>query len=104
MASLLFFFISSSWATHYGSELKEKIEEDFKKGVNHSTRQMLKKRINANFFAGGQRNWIQVICNGGIAAYFAVIYYLETGSGEYPIDFHRNYRRSWITLAIVSKT
>lgn len=107
MASLFFFFISSSWATHYREERKEKLEEDFKKGILDSPKcdkqnlggKKLCKLVNCT---GGQRNWLQVICNGGVAAYFGAIYYLETGSGEYPIDFQRNYRRSWISLAIIS--
>ena len=31
---------------------------------------------------GGQRNWVQVICNGGVAAFASVLYLLEVGFGE----------------------
>ena len=46
LASLLFFFISSSKATKYRQDVKKNFEEDFKEG--------------------GQRNWLQVtgiLCN-----------------------------------------
>ncbi|XP_046462907.1 transmembrane protein 19-like isoform X1 [Daphnia pulex] len=82
LASLMMFFISSSWATKFRSENKKSLEEDFKKG--------------------GQRNWIQVVCNGGVAAYLGVIYFIESGSGEHPIDFRHHYRQSWLSIAILS--
>eukprot|EP01104_Vermistella_antarctica_P010814 TRINITY_DN2918_c0_g2_i1.p1 TRINITY_DN2918_c0_g2~~TRINITY_DN2918_c0_g2_i1.p1 ORF type:complete len:298 (-),score=23.63 TRINITY_DN2918_c0_g2_i1:28-921(-) len=48
LACLLYiFFITSSLLTKYKGEKKRKIEEDFKEG--------------------GQRNWIQVLANGGFA-------------------------------------
>lgn len=40
------FFFSSSKATKYRQDFKKKIEKDFK--------------------IGGQRNWLQVLCNGEI--------------------------------------
>ena len=51
---------------------------------------------------GGQRNWLQVLCNGGVAAYLALIYFVESGSGEHPIDFRYHYRQSWLSIAILS--
>ncbi|XP_057365931.1 transmembrane protein 19-like [Daphnia carinata] len=82
LASLMMFFLSSSWATKFRSEKKKSLEEDFRKG--------------------GQRNWVQVICNGGVAAYLGVIYFIESGSGEHAIDFHHHYRQSWLSIAILS--
>ena len=58
--SLLAFFITSSKATKYKQELKMKIEGD-------------------GFKPGGQRNWLQVICNGGVATFMAVQYLHSVG-------------------------
>lgn len=81
MASMIVFFITSSWATKYKSQSKKNLEEDFKEG--------------------GQRNWVQVLCNGGIAAYLAVFVFIETGCGEHVIDFENQYRSSWLSVAIL---
>ena len=35
---------------------------------------------------GGQRNWIQVLCNGGIASLCALMYLYNSGVGEKPIN------------------
>lgn len=37
LASLMIFFISSSWATKFRSEKKKSLEEDFKKGNSGSS-------------------------------------------------------------------
>ena len=58
--SLMAFFITSSKATKYKQELKKKIEGD-------------------DFKPGGQRNWVQVICNGGVALFMAVQYLSSVG-------------------------
>ncbi|CAG2111383.1 unnamed protein product, partial [Medioppia subpectinata] len=55
--SLLVFFVSSSKATKYKSERKREIEVDYKEG--------------------GQRNWVQVISNGGVATLLAIFYLLQ---------------------------
>ena len=36
-------------------------------------------------YIGGQRNWIQVICNGGVASVAALLYLSVAGMGERPI-------------------
>lgn len=82
LASLLAFFVSSTKATKYGSKKKESIEEDFK--------------------VGGQRNWIQVICNGGVAAEMAILYMIEIGITESAIDFRNNYVSSWLSIAVLA--
>lgn len=111
----MMFFISSSWATKFKSEKKQLLEEDFKKGIHpllesfiykmkvKLTYQKNPKTLTRNNYSGGQRNWLQVICNGGVAAYLGVIYFIESGSGEYPIDFRLHYRQSWLSIAILSK-
>ncbi|XP_054168234.1 transmembrane protein 19-like [Oppia nitens] len=80
-ASLLTFFITSSVATKYKNEIKRQLEDDFKEG--------------------GQRNWVQVISNGVVAAELAFFYYLETGSAEIPIDFIADYNLSWLSIGVL---
>ncbi|KAI5644246.1 integral membrane protein DUF92 domain-containing protein [Phthorimaea operculella] len=82
LAALFTFFISSSKATKFRAHLKKKIEEDFKEGE-------------------GQRNWIQVLCNGGMATQFGLLYLLDIGASERPIDFVKDYRASWLSMGIL---
>ena len=58
--ALMAFFVTSSKATKYKQEIKKKIEGD-------------------DFKPGGQRNWVQVICNGGPALFMAVQYLHSVG-------------------------
>lgn len=83
LASLITFFFSSSRATKFRSNLKIKLEDDFKEG--------------------GQRNWAQVLCNGGMATQLALLYLLDCGSGERPIDFQNLYRSSWLGIGVMGK-
>ncbi|XP_013164228.1 PREDICTED: transmembrane protein 19 [Papilio xuthus] len=80
-ADLLIFFFTSSRATKVKGHLKKKIEEDFKEG--------------------GQRNWIQVLCNGGMATQLSLLYLLDVGASERPIDFMKDYRASWLSLGVM---
>jgi len=79
--SLLAFFVSSSQATKYMQSIKLQIEEDFKEG--------------------GQRNWLQVLCNGGMATELALLYLLDIGSADLPVDFRHQYRASWLGVAVL---
>ncbi|XP_072949104.1 transmembrane protein 19 [Epargyreus clarus] len=81
LADLFTFFLSSSKATKFRPHLKRKIEEDFKEG--------------------GQRNWIQVLCNGGMATQLGLLYLLDIGSSERPIDFVKDYRASWLSIGVL---
>lgn len=83
LVCLMIFFVSSSLATKFRSHKKRKIEADFKEG--------------------GQRNWIQVLCNGGMASQLALLYLLDVGCGERPIDFYKDYRSSWLSIGILGK-
>lgn len=83
LASLATFFFSSSRATRFREHKKRKIEVDFKGGE-------------------GKRNWVQVLCNGGMAMQLALLYLLDCGSSERPIDFSTQYRSSWLGIAILS--
>ncbi|XP_052777177.1 transmembrane protein 19-like [Mya arenaria] len=80
-SALLSFFIAGSKVTKFRAQQKKSIEEDFKEG--------------------GQRNWIQVFCNGGIAAQLAFLYLLEVGCTEKLIDFERYYIASWLSIAVM---
>lgn len=84
LACLAAFFFTSSRATKFRSQMKCKIESDFKGGE-------------------GKRNWIQVLCNAGMGTQLALLYLLDCGSGEQPIDFYRQYRASWLGIGIMSK-
>lgn len=79
--SLLFFFYSSSRLTRWGGGAKKKIDPDYKDG--------------------GQRNWVQVFCNGGIPTELALLYMIEVGPGEVPVDFGQQYSASWMCLALL---
>jgi len=78
---LFAFFFTSSKATKYRQDIKKKIEEDFKEG--------------------GQRNWLQVLCNGGMATELALLYLLDVGSADLPVDFRHHYRASWLGMGIL---
>ena len=73
--------MSSSIATKFRSDKKREFEADFKEG--------------------GQRNWIQVLCNGGMASQLAILYLLDVGCGDRPIDFDKDYRSSWLSIGIL---
>merc|ERR1712098_203366 len=78
---LLAFFVSSSKATKYKQEVKRGFEEDFKEG--------------------GQRNWLQVLCNGGLALELSLLYLLDIGAADLPVDFRHQYRASWLGTAVL---
>ncbi|CAK9172272.1 unnamed protein product [Ilex paraguariensis] len=65
-AMLLAFFFTSSKLTKVGEEKKRKVDADFKEG--------------------GQRNWIQVISNSGIATILVLIFWKLTGSQDKCLD------------------
>lgn len=80
-SALLAFFISSSRLTRFGGEQKKKIDAEYKEG--------------------GQRNWVQVLCNGGVPTELALLYMIEAGPGEIPVDFSRQYSASWMCLSLL---
>lgn len=81
-SSLNFNQFSSSKATKYKQDFKKNIEKDFKEC--------------------GQRNWLQVLCNGGVGGFLAICHLLEVGVGERPIDFERFYFASILGTAIMA--
>ncbi|XP_051886710.1 transmembrane protein 19 isoform X3 [Pristis pectinata] len=50
---------------------------------------------------GGQRNWLQVFCNGGIPTEIALLYMIENGPGEIAINFSKQYTASWMCLSLL---
>ncbi|KAJ0266425.1 hypothetical protein HA466_0004380 [Hirschfeldia incana] len=65
-ALLLVFFLTSSKLTKVGEDKKRRVDVEFKEG--------------------GQRNWIQVLCNGGIASVLVVIASTLTGWQDKCLD------------------
>ena len=47
------------------------------------------------------RNWVQVLCNGGIAAEMALLYLIDVGCSEKLIDFSTHYTASWFSVAVL---
>ncbi|XP_066579983.1 transmembrane protein 19 isoform X2 [Amia ocellicauda] len=80
-ASLLAFFITSSRLTKWKGEIKKRIDADYKEG--------------------GQRNWVQVFCNGGVPTELALLYMIEAGPGEIPVDFGKQYSATWMCLSLL---
>ncbi|XP_077121402.1 transmembrane protein 19 isoform X2 [Ranitomeya variabilis] len=80
-SALLMFFFTSSKLTKWKGEAKKKFDSEYKEG--------------------GQRNWVQVFCNGGVPAELALLYMVENGPGEMPIDFSKEYTASWMCLSLL---
>ncbi|KAF5928254.1 hypothetical protein HPG69_014859 [Diceros bicornis minor] len=80
--SLLMFFLSSSKLTKWKGETKKRLDSEYKEG--------------------GQRNWVQVFCNGAVPTELALLYMIENGPGEIPIDFSKRYTASWMCLSLLA--
>ncbi|XP_072915759.1 transmembrane protein 19 isoform X2 [Hemitrygon akajei] len=80
-SALLTFFVSSSKLTKWKAEAK--------------------KRLDAEYKEGGQRNWLQVFCNGSIPTEIALLYMIENGPGEIAINFTKQYTASWMCLSLL---
>ncbi|CAD7676917.1 transmembrane protein 19 [Vulpes vulpes] len=80
--SLLMFFLSSSKLTKWKGEIKKRLDSEYKEG--------------------GQRNWVQVFCNGAVPTELALLYMIENGPGEIPIDFSKQYTASWMCLSLLA--
>ncbi|NXF41600.1 TMM19 protein, partial [Nyctibius bracteatus] len=79
--SLFVFFVTSSKLTKWKKDIKKQIDSEYREG--------------------GQRNWVQVFCNGGVPTELAVLYMIENGPGEIPIDFSKQYTASWMCLSLL---
>ncbi|NXR82642.1 TMM19 protein, partial [Pycnonotus jocosus] len=80
-SSLFVFFVTSSKLTKWKKDRKKQIDSEYKEG--------------------GQRNWVQVFCNGGVPTELALLYMIENGPGEIPIDFSKEYTASWMCLSLL---
>jgi len=60
--TLIAFFVSSSLLTRVGGGIKRKTDEDYKEG--------------------GQRDWVQVVCNGGVPTVLAALFSLLLGGSQ----------------------
>ncbi|KAL7827777.1 hypothetical protein AOLI_G00309290 [Acnodon oligacanthus] len=80
-AALLAFFITSTNLTKWKGDVKKHIDSEYKEG--------------------GQRNWVQVFCNGGVPTELALLYMIEVGPGEMPLDFGKQYSASWMCLSLL---
>ncbi|XP_006623064.1 transmembrane protein 19 [Apis dorsata] len=81
VACLFSFFVTSTKATKFRSHEKKKLE--------------------AHFEESSQRSWVHVLCNGGMATQLALLYLLDVGCQERPIDFDKYYRSSWLSIGIL---
>ncbi|XP_066524992.1 transmembrane protein 19 isoform X2 [Hoplias malabaricus] len=81
LAALFAFFITSTKLTRWRGEVKKRIDSEYKEG--------------------GQRTWVQVFCNGGVPTELALLYMIEAGPGEIPVDFGRHYSASWMCLSLL---
>lgn len=79
--SLIVFFFTASSVTKFRSVKKRQLEENFKEG--------------------GRRNWVQVLCNGLIAAAIALIYTIDIGLKETPVNFISSYNASWLSMSVL---
>lgn len=83
--TLIVFFLGSSKVTKIGADKKKKIEDGHKEG--------------------GQRNWVQVVANGGFGTLLALGYWGRwTSLGlppEMPLDFGLRPVETWLQVAYV---
>ncbi|XP_065684567.1 transmembrane protein 19 isoform X2 [Hydra vulgaris] len=78
---MLTFFVTSSYLTNLKAKKKQKIEESYKEG--------------------GQRTARQVACNGGVAVFISVVYLIEVGCGERPINFSKDFTTSVLITGLI---
>ena len=64
-------------------------------------RQMTLNYSHLPFFAGGQRNWIQVFCNGGVPTVLALFYMIDVGIGEHAINYAKDFTASVLSIAVL---
>lgn len=63
-------------------------------------REDVKRRFEVNFKVGGQRNWLQIVCNLGVANVATLALLITAGvAAEAEVDFTKDYNRSWYLLA-----
>uniref|UniRef100_A0A9J8CGW6 Transmembrane protein 19 n=1 Tax=Cyprinus carpio carpio TaxID=630221 RepID=A0A9J8CGW6_CYPCA len=88
--ALLTFFVTSSKLTKWKGDIKKQTDSDYKE-----------EKSCEDHSQGGQRNWLQVFCNGGVPTELALLYMIEAGPGEIPVDFGKQYSASWMCLSLL---
>ena len=75
---------SQTLATKFRGDIKSKFEEDYHKA--------------------SRRNWIQIVCNLGVAAQLTVFLLIEAGpAAELPLDFQKSFTSSCLIVAILGR-
>lgn len=90
IATTIAFFLAGTKATKYKRSAKKFDEED--------SGQLDGKGRNI----AGQRNWIQVISNGGVGMEISILLLIEKGpANELPINFQYDYFPTWLSIAFL---
>eukprot|EP00003_Mantamonas_plastica_P024932 TRINITY_DN476_c0_g2_i6.p1 TRINITY_DN476_c0_g2~~TRINITY_DN476_c0_g2_i6.p1 ORF type:complete len:108 (+),score=22.78 TRINITY_DN476_c0_g2_i6:138-461(+) len=79
LITLMAFYLSSSKLTKVGADIKAKREEGYGEGGHE-----------------GNRNWIQVISNGGFGTLMCLYYLMSIGDVDHVIDFTARPTGSWM--------
>ncbi len=102
---MLTFFYVSNRATKYKQFEKKKFEAEFKESKFNAKeiKYFIIKLYYLSHFGikDGQRDAAQVLSNGFFAAFFSVLYILDCGYGEKPIDFIYDYKATRYSLAVL---
>lgn len=81
---LVVFFFTSSWATKFRSNFKRKFDRNYRGGE-------------------GERNWMQVLANGGVATHLTILYLIDCGISDRVVNFLHDYKASYLIIAIMCK-
>ena len=87
LSSLIVFFLSSNKATKYKQEVKKTFESDFKEGGQRTWLQASSLISIHRFPLDNFDILLQVLCNGAMATELALLYLLDVGSADLPVDF-----------------
>lgn len=82
--ALLGFFLTSSRLTKWKASEKKRLEHDYKEGEAVVQITVDYHEGWLSDLPGGQRDWVQVLCNGGVATIAALCYIGSVGYGEHP--------------------
>ena len=66
-----------------------------------SSRAIKYKAVVRNNTSGGTMGGLHVLCSCGIALHLGLLYLLDVGSADLPIDFRHQYRASWFGCAVL---
>lgn len=85
-ASLIIFFLTSSRLTKWKAAEKKKLEDGYREGLSIYRLTPTVVDLSSQTL-GGQRNWVQVVCNGGVASGCGLIYLGVVGMAEVPLRY-----------------